>query len=47
VPPGQITDSNRWALLAALREAGADVRLLGIAPDEAEPLRRLVRASAR
>jgi molybdopterin molybdotransferase len=42
VPPGQITDSNRWALLAALREAGADVRLLGIAPDEAEPLRRLV-----
>jgi molybdenum cofactor synthesis domain-containing protein len=40
--PGQIPDSNRWALLAALREAGADVQLLGIAPDEAEPLRRLV-----
>ena len=40
--PGQIPDSNRWALLAALREAGADVELLGIAPDEAEPLRRLV-----
>jgi len=39
---GQITDSNRWALLAALREAGADVRLLGIAPDEPEPLRKLV-----
>jgi len=39
---GQITDSNRWALLAALREAGAEVELLGIAPDEPEPLRRLV-----
>lgn len=40
--PGQIPDSNRWALLAALREAGAEVDLLGIAPDQAEPLRRLV-----
>lgn len=40
--PGQIPDSNRWALLAALREAGADVHLLGIAPDEADPLRRVV-----
>lgn len=40
--PGQIPDSNRWALLAALREAGAEVNVLGIAPDEAEPLRRLV-----
>ena len=39
---GQIPDSNRWALLAALREAGAEVELLGIAPDEAEPLRRFV-----
>ena len=39
---GQIPDSNRWALLAALLEAGADVRVLGIAPDEPEPLRRLV-----
>ncbi len=34
--PGQITDSNRWALLAALREAGAEVRILGIGPDEPE-----------
>jgi molybdopterin molybdotransferase len=42
VPPGKITDSNRWALLSALREASVDVRLLGIAPDEPEPLRRLV-----
>jgi molybdopterin molybdotransferase len=40
--PGQITDSNRWALLAALREAGAEVELLGIAPDQAQPLRELV-----
>jgi molybdopterin molybdotransferase len=40
--PGQIPDSNRWALLAALREAGADVHVLGIAPDEPELLRSLV-----
>ncbi len=40
--PGQIPDSNRWALLAALREAGADVELLGIGPDEPVALRRLV-----
>ena len=40
--PGQIPDSNRWALLAALREAGVDVRLLGIAPDTAPELRELV-----
>jgi len=42
---GQITDSNRWALLAALREAGAEVELLGIAPDEPEPLRTLVESA--
>jgi molybdopterin molybdotransferase len=42
VGPGQIPDSNRWALLAALREAGAEVNLMGIAPDEAEPLRQVV-----
>jgi molybdopterin molybdotransferase len=40
--PGQITDSNRWALLGALREAGVDVRILGIGPDEPQALRRLV-----
>ncbi len=39
---GQIVDSNRWALVAALREAGADVRGLGIAPDQPDALRRLV-----
>ena len=40
--PGQIYDSNRWALLAALREAGAEVELLGVAPDEPAALRGLV-----
>jgi len=45
--PGQIPDSNRWALLAALREAGAEVRLLGIAPDTAEDLRSLVTTALR
>src|SRR5207253_426565 len=39
---GQIPDSNRWALLAALRDARADVHMLGIAPDEPDALRRLV-----
>jgi molybdopterin molybdotransferase len=42
---GQIADSNRWALLAALREAGAEVELLGIAPDEAGQMRRLVESA--
>jgi molybdopterin molybdotransferase len=40
--PGQIPDSNRWALLAVLREAGAEVHVLGIAPDEAGALRGFV-----
>jgi molybdopterin molybdotransferase len=40
--PGQIADSNRWALLAALRDAGADVDVLAIAPDEAGALRGFV-----
>lgn len=40
--PGQVVDSNRWALLAALGEAGAAVTLLGVAPDRPEPLRELV-----
>ena len=41
--PGQIPDSNRFALLAALREAGAQVRVLGIAPDDPAELESLVR----
>ena len=40
--PGQIPDSNRWALLAALIEAGADVEVLGIGPDEAGALRNMI-----
>jgi molybdopterin molybdotransferase len=40
--PGQVVDSNRWALLAALREAGAEATLLRVAPDEPGPLRDLV-----
>jgi molybdopterin molybdotransferase len=44
---GQIVDSNRWALLAALREAGAEVRGLGIGPDEPDALRKLVVDSLR
>jgi molybdopterin molybdotransferase len=39
---GQIVDSNRWALLAALRDAGVEVKGLGIAPDDPEALRKLV-----
>jgi molybdopterin molybdotransferase len=42
VKPGQITDSNRWALLTALLEAGAEVRQLGIAPDDPGRLRGMV-----
>ena len=45
--PGQIPDSNRWALLAALREAGADVTVLGIAPDEPDQLREVVVGALR
>jgi molybdopterin molybdotransferase len=40
--PGQVVDSNRWALLAALEEAGALVTQLGVAPDRPGPLRELV-----
>lgn len=40
--PGQIPDSNRHALRAAILEAGAAVTSLGIAPDTPEGLRRLV-----
>jgi molybdopterin molybdotransferase len=45
--PGQIVDSNRWALLAALEEAGAEVTLLGVGPDRPEPLRELVESALR
>jgi molybdopterin molybdotransferase len=45
--PGQIVDSNRWALLAALREAGTEVTLLGVAPDRPEQLREMVVGALR
>lgn len=43
VGPGQIRDSNRFSLVAALQGEGADVVWSGKAPDEREGLRRLLR----
>lgn len=40
--PGQVVDSNRFALQAALLEAGAEVLALGFAPDEPAALRSVV-----
>lgn len=40
--PGQIRDSNRFSLLAALQGEGAEVAWSGKAPDEREPLRALL-----
>ena len=40
--PGQIRDSNRFSLIAALLAEGAEVVWSGKAPDEREPLRRLL-----
>jgi molybdenum cofactor synthesis domain-containing protein len=37
--PGQIRDANRFSLIAALREAGADVVWAGRGPDDADALR--------
>lgn len=42
--PGQIRDSNRFSLMAALREAGAKAVDLGIAPDSWEALTAFVEA---
>jgi gephyrin len=39
VSPGQIRDSNRFTLLAALEQAGADIGWAGRAPDDAAQLR--------
>lgn len=45
--PGQIVESNAHALAAAVREAGGEPRLLGIAPDRPSALRRaMARARA-
>src|SRR5918998_3892114 len=37
--PGQIRDANRFSLIAALQEAGADVVWAGRGPDDADALR--------
>ena len=42
VGPGQIRDSNRFSLVAALRSEGAEIVWSGKAPDEREPLRALL-----
>ncbi len=39
---GQLVESNAHALAAAVREAGGEPRLLGIAPDRPAPLRRAI-----
>lgn len=40
--PGQIRDSNRFSLMAAISAAGGDIVWSGKGPDEREPLRRLL-----
>ncbi len=40
--PGQIRDSNRFSLVVAARQAGADVIWSGRAPDDADALRALL-----
>ena len=40
--PGQIRDSNRFSLVASLREAGAEAIELGIAPDTKEALQGFI-----
>ena len=44
VAPGQIRDSNRFSVAAAIREAGGDVVFTGRASDEIADLRRIVDA---
>jgi molybdenum cofactor synthesis domain-containing protein len=44
--PGQIRNSNGPAVAAQAREAGAEVRLLGVAPDELGALRSALEAGA-
>ncbi|HEU5433524.1 MAG TPA: molybdopterin molybdotransferase MoeA, partial [Thermomicrobiales bacterium] len=40
--PGQIFDANRFSLIAAVQEAGAEVVWAGKAPDERDALRKLL-----
>lgn len=43
--PGQLVDSSRYALAAAVREAGGEVHSLGIVPDEPEASRLAIAAA--
>lgn len=43
--PGQIRDSNRYALMAAIREAGGEAISLGIVPDRPGLLRERIEAA--
>lgn len=40
--PGQIVDSNQYALAALLAQAGAEPLMLGIVPDQPAPLRQAI-----
>ena len=44
VGPGQIRDSNRFSLVAAVRSVGAEVVWSGTAPDQLDALRRVLAA---
>ena len=46
-PPGAVYDSNRFALMALLEQAGAIVSDLGILPDKAEILREALTNAAK
>lgn len=41
--PGQIRDSNRFSLMGAVREAGAEAHDMGLAPDDAGELEAFLR----
>ncbi len=43
--PGQIRDSNRYALMVAVREAGGEAISMGIVPDRPEGMRERLRAA--
>lgn len=45
--PGQIRDANRFSLMAAIRETGAEALDLGLAPDTADALEAFIREGLR
>lgn len=45
--PGEIVASSQYGAAAAIRNAGAEARLLPVAPDDPEALRAILRAAAR